>query len=84
MHYSEPEKVEDPLTRLLLRAVPPDEKGWKTLTNLSGRIGVSRPGIRKWIVKGRIPPNRAVQIVDIAEGRVSLHDFSPFVYAMPD
>lgn len=68
------------LHRLLLKAVPENEHGNKTLTELSRIIRVSRQGIRKWIRKSKISPERAMQVVAISEGRVKIEDFHDYVY----
>lgn len=71
-----------PLHDLLLKACPPNEKGEKSITILAARVGggLSTWAVYKWIKKGKIPPGRAVEVVDLADGRVTLADFSPFVY----
>lgn len=69
-----------PLHDLLLKACPPDENGVKSISVLSAIMGISAWSIHKWVQKGKIPPVRAVEVVDISEGRVTLADFSPFVY----
>jgi hypothetical protein len=78
--FKRPEDAGDGLTVLLLRAVPPNDRGKKTLTELSRIIRVSKQGIRKWIRKQKISPERAMQIVAISEGRVQIEDFHPYVY----
>lgn len=71
-----------PLHRLLLKACPPNEDNEKSITILAGKFKppLSTWAIHKWIKKGKIPPLRAAQVVDISEGRVSLAEFSPFIY----
>lgn len=69
-----------PLHDLLLKACPPDKNGIKSISVLAERLEISAWSIHKWVQKGKIPPGRAVEVVDIAEGRVTLADFSPFVY----
>ena len=69
-----------PLHDLLLTACPPDKDGTKSISVLAEKLKISAWSIHKWVQKGKIPPGRAVEVVDIAEGRVSLADFSPFVY----
>jgi len=70
-----------PLHDLLLKACPPDPKtGVKSISILAALMKISAWSIHKWIQKGKIPPGRAVEVVDLSEGRVSLADFSPFVY----
>lgn len=69
-----------PLHDLLLRACPPNEAGEKSVTILADALGISAWSIHKWVQKGKIPPGRAVEVVDISEGRVTLADFSPFIY----
>ena len=69
-----------PLHDLLLKACPPNEAGEKSITILADALDISAWSIHKWVQKGKIPPGRAVEVVDISEGRVTLADFSPFVY----
>lgn len=78
--YKKPEDAENGLHVLLLRAVPKNEYGNKTLSELSRLIHVSKWAIRKWINKSKIPPERAKQIVDLSQNRVRLKDFHPYVY----
>lgn len=78
--FNKPEDAENPLTVLLLRAVPPNDRGKKTLTELSRLIRVSKQGVRKWIRQQKISPERALQIVAMSEGRVKIEEFHPFVY----
>jgi len=70
-----------PLHDLLLKACPPDPvTGIKSIAGLAIRLGISTWAVHKWVQKGKIPPKRAAEVVDISDGRVSLHEFSPFVY----
>lgn len=78
--YQKPEDASNALHTLLLKAVPENEHGNKTLAELARIIRVSRWAIRKWINKEKIPPERAQQIVNLSEGRVKLEDFHPYVY----
>lgn len=70
------------LHRLLLRACPPNKKGEKSITVLAAKLRLSAWAIHKWCNKGRISPNRARDVVDVAdpETGVTLSDFSPFFY----
>lgn len=78
--YKKPEDADNDLHVLLLRAVPVNKNGNKTLSELSRLIKVSKWGIRKWINSKKIPPERAKQIADLSEGRVKHNDFDPYVY----
>lgn len=92
--FDKPEDARDPLTVLLLKAVPPNERGNKTLLHLSKLLNVSKWGLRKWINSGKIGPDRALQIVEISKiktygkdakpilgkPRVTIEDFHPYVY----
>lgn len=71
-----------PLHDLLLKACPANEHGEKSITVLANAFDppLSAWSIHKWIQKGKIPPGRVVEVVDLAEGRVTIADFSPFVY----
>lgn len=78
--FERPEDAPDGLSVLMLRAVPENEKGRKTLTNLATLMGVSKWGLRKWINAQKIPPERAMEIVRLSEGRVKIEEFHKFVY----
>ncbi len=80
--YANPEDAPNDLQRLLLTAVPVNEHGNKSIHGLAKLLGISAWSIHKWIVRGKIPPNRAAEVVDISEGRVTLADFTRFVYTL--
>lgn len=78
--YHDPEDAPTELQRLLLLAVPRNKHGYKSIDHLAKLMKLSRWAIQKWIINNRIPPKRAVQVVDLSEGRVSLGDFSRFIF----
>lgn len=81
--FTNPEDAEiSDFQKLLLKAVPPNEDGYKTIVHLAKLLGLSRWAVQKWIVKEKISPDRASQIVDLSEGRVSLGDFSRYYYSL--
>ena len=80
--FHDPEDAPNELQKLLLRAVPVNDHGYKSILHLSKLLGISRWSVQKWIVNKKIPPGRAVQVVDLSEGRVSLADFSRFIYTL--
>ncbi len=65
---------------LLLKACPPAPDGTKSITVMAAHMGVTAWAVHKWIQKGKIPPLRAVDAVDLSEGRTTLADFASFVY----
>lgn len=69
-----------PLYELLIRAAPPDETGTKSIRTLAQALGLSRWAVYKWIKTERVRPKRAREIVEIAEGRVQLSEFDPWIY----
>ena len=69
-----------PLHDLLLQACPPNDKGESSITHLAELLGMSAWGIYKWIGAGKVPPAQVVRIVDVSQGRVSIADFSPYVF----
>lgn len=75
-------RANGPLHDLLLRACPANKNGEKSIAILAESFvpELSAWSIHKWIQKGKIPPKRAVEVVDLSEGRVTLADFSPFIY----
>lgn len=80
--FHSPEEADNELQRLLLIAVPENEHGNKTISHLAHLLKIKRWSIHKWIINQKIPPGRAVQVVDLSEGRVSLADFSRFIYTL--
>lgn len=93
--YHNPEDAGNPLTRLLLKAVPENEHGNKTIAHLAKLLPCTRATVFNWITDQKLPPHRATQIVDVSkitgydkkgkpilgEPRVSLDDLHQFVYA---
>ena len=70
-----------PLQDLLLAACPPDPvSGIKSIPILAEALGMSPWGVFKWIHASRIPPRQATRVVDLSESRVTLGDFSAFIY----
>lgn len=78
--YKRPEDAENELHVLLLRAVPENKHGNKTVAELCRLIHVSKQAVHKWVRKGKLRPERAKQIADLSEGRVKLEEFHPYVY----
>lgn len=88
--YNDGNQPDDALHRLLLKAVPANEHGNKTINHLATLIPCRRSNVNKWIRLGRIPPGKAMRVVEIGKigedgetlevGRVTLEDFHPFVY----
>lgn len=70
-----------PLRELILRACPPNPAtGMSSIRHLAKLLDMSEQGIFQWFKTNTIPPKRAAEIVDLSEGRVTLADFSPWVY----
>jgi hypothetical protein len=69
-----------PLHDLLLKACPPDENGVTSIPILARSLGMSAWGVFKWIKADKIPPRQAARISQMSDGRVSLDDFTPYVY----
>lgn len=92
--YNSPEEAENKLTQLMLRAVPENPDGNKTLTFLASLMNMTRAGLHKYLKAKRIPPERVLQIVQISritgfngrdpiygdEARVKREEFDEFVY----
>ena len=88
--YASPEDADDALHTLLLRAVPKNQHGNKTVAHLAFLLGIKRWSIQKWIMAKRLSPKRVTEIVTIGqmdlepgdppEGRVSRADFERFIY----
>lgn len=92
--FKNPDDAPTPLARLLLKTVPPNEHGRKTIVHLSELIPMTRMGVTKWIAQQRVPADKVDRLVEIGRmdgeggelkrGRVSRSDFEPFVYNFPD
>lgn len=78
--YNDPEAAPTALHTLLLKAVPLDKNGNRTLANLAKVMGLQRYSVTLWVRKQRIPPKRAKQVAELSEGRVTVEEFNPFVY----
>lgn len=86
--FKNTDQIENDLQRLLLRAVPVNKHGNRTLRHLAELMGVSEWGMRKWINTLKLSPARVKQIVEISktgepanpDGRVSREDFERFIY----
>lgn len=92
--FNDPSEANDPLTKLMLRAVPPNEHGSRTVTHLAKLMKLTRAALYKWIDQQKLPPERVVQIVSISEiesfddkgqpilgeARVAREEFDEFVY----
>lgn len=70
-----------PLHDLMLKACPPNEEnGMKSIPTLALAIGYTPAGLYKMIRNNKVSPIAAAKIVEVADGRVSLDDFHPYVY----
>ena len=69
-----------PLHDLLIRACPPNRKGQKSIPVLAKAMELTKWNIYKWIKRGRVPPERAEEIVKLANGSVALEEFFPFIF----
>lgn len=85
--YSLPENAPNDLHRLLLKCVPPNEHGNKTISHLATIYPLRRWSINKWLRDGRIPANRVKRLIEISaieapdgKPRATLEEFHPFVY----
>jgi len=86
--YSDSNLPENELHQLLLRAVPENEHGNKSIAHLATLIPCRRWSVNKWIRASKLSPDRAMRIVEIGhigvpdgeDGRVNIEEFHPFVY----
>lgn len=70
-----------PLHDLLLEACPPDpDTGTKSIPTLARALGISNWAVYSWIQTSRIPPRRAMQVVDLSRGQVTIQRFHPFIF----
>ena len=79
--YNPEEAAISDLQKILLRAVPDDENGHKTISNLARHLKLSRWAVQQWISKNKISPDRAKQVAALSEGRVSTEDLEKFFYS---
>ena len=79
-------KDHGPLGDLLLKACRPDSEGIRSIPNLARQIDLAPMSLYKWIRKAKIPPERALMIVEnsinpkTGKSSVKLEDFHPYVY----
>lgn len=69
-----------PLHDLLIQACPPTKDGSQSIPLLAERLKMTPQGVYKWITNGRVPPRQAVRVVQLSRGRVSLDDFTPYIF----
>lgn len=69
------------LKELMIEACPPDPvTGAKSVPLLAKEIKVSKQALGHAMSKTTVTPGLAQKIVDVAGGRVSLSDLSPFIF----
>lgn len=86
--YTDGHLPDNELHRLLLKAVPENAHGNKTISHLAGLIPCRRWSVNKWIRANKLTPSKATRIVEIAgigvpDGqppRVTIEELHPFVY----
>ena len=86
--YATPDDAPSDLHRLLLVATPENEHGNRSILGLAKLMKIDRRSIGKWVKRGRVPPERVIQIVEIGKtgeprspgGRVKREEFDRFVY----
>lgn len=86
--YADDRQPENELHKLLLKAVPLNNHGNKSLYHLAKLMECRRWSIYKWITAQKLSPARATQLVEIGKlgvpddqpGRVTIEEFHPFVY----
>lgn len=85
--YRQPDDAPNDLHRLLLRCVPKNEHGNKTIAHLAEVFPLRRWSVNKWIREGKIPANRVKRLIEISaigaedgKPRVELSEFHQFVY----
>ncbi len=69
------------LHQLLIKACPPDPvTGAKSVPLLAKKLEISKQALNGAVSRGKVRPGLAQNIVDLANGRVTLSDFSPFIF----
>lgn len=69
-----------PLQALLLTACPADERGKRSIPLLARSLAVSPQYVYRWIEDNTVPQKFVSRIVSLANGRVKLEDFHPFLF----
>jgi hypothetical protein len=69
-----------PLHDLLLKACPPNEHGERSIPILAKYLDMSSWGVFKWIKNNKLPPRQAMKIVELSEGKVTIDQFSPYIF----
>ena len=71
----------DPLYKLLLLACPPHPTtGKPSIKHIAALLDIKTEAIYKWLTANRVPPLQAATLVDLADGRVTIGDFSPYIF----
>lgn len=73
-------KEAGPLHDLLIQACPPSRDGSQSIPLLAEKLKMTPQGIYKWIQNGRVPPRQAVRVVQLSRGKVTLDDFTPYIF----
>lgn len=69
------------LHKLLIKACPPDPvTGAKSVPLLAKKLDISKQALNGAVGRGKVRPGLAQKIVDLANGEVTLSDFSPFIF----
>jgi hypothetical protein len=69
------------LHTLLIKACPPDPvTGAQSVPLLAKKLDMSKQALNYAVARGKVRPGLAQKIVDLADGRVTLSDFTPFVF----
>ena len=69
------------LHKLFIKACPPDPvTGAKSVPLLAKQLDMTKQALNYAVARGKVRPGLAQKIVDIADGRVTLSDFSPYVF----
>lgn len=68
------------LQQLLITACPADDRGKRSIPVLAKTLGLSHQYIYRWIEEGVVPQKFVSRIVALANGRVRIEDFHPFLF----
>ena len=69
-----------PLHDLLLVACPPDKQGRSSIPRLAKLLKISHQYLYRCIADEKIPPKLVPKIITLANGRVTVEQFHPFVF----
>lgn len=66
---------------LLARHAPRNERGKRSLPELATKLNITRQALNGWFRRGRIPADRALDVIAATNNRIKFNDLAPYVLA---